>query len=177
MDQSSIDSLLCDPVKTDDQDISRSYGCSALEYEFTIPTKYMIGTDEGFVFFGNRKGRTPMEKITGKVQVSLGPIYSLERNPAFTKNILVLSDYSIEVWAEDCKENQINWSVHHSNQLQCGTWNHQRNSLLFVGLINGTCEIWDLILDQFNPILSVKVSIIVLDCWHCLKSVMLSILV
>ena len=56
-----------DPLKTDEQILSRSFGISVLEYETTMPTKFMCGTDMGMVFSCNRKGKTPMEKITIRV--------------------------------------------------------------------------------------------------------------
>lgn len=57
-----------DPIKTDEQVMSRSYGVSVLEYETTMPTKFMVGTDMGMVFVCNRKGKTPTEKINFRVK-------------------------------------------------------------------------------------------------------------
>lgn len=62
-----LDRLLMDPVKRDDQDLSRSYGVSVLEYETTIPTRFMAGTEMGMLFGCNRKGKTPIEKIQLRV--------------------------------------------------------------------------------------------------------------
>lgn len=62
-----LESLLIDPVKSDDQVVSRSYGVTVLEYETTMPTKFMCGTDVGMVFVCNRKGKTPIEKINFRV--------------------------------------------------------------------------------------------------------------
>jgi len=63
-----LDRLLMDPVKSDDQDLSRSYGISVLEYETTIPTRFMAGTEMGMLFSCNRKGKTPTEKIQIRVR-------------------------------------------------------------------------------------------------------------
>lgn len=62
-----LESLLIDPIKTDDQIVSRSYGVNVLEYETTMPTKFMCGTDMGMVFVCNRKGKSPIEKINFRV--------------------------------------------------------------------------------------------------------------
>lgn len=56
-----------DPIKTDEQVMARSYGINVLEYETTMPTKFMCGTDVGMVFVCNRKGKTPVEKINFRV--------------------------------------------------------------------------------------------------------------
>lgn len=36
--------------------LSRALGASSLEYETTIPTRFMVGTENGYVIQGNRKG-------------------------------------------------------------------------------------------------------------------------
>lgn len=68
-----LERLFMDPVKTDEQDISRAYGVSVLEYETTMPTKFMCGTDVGKIFICNRKGKTPTEKIN--IQASIFSVF------------------------------------------------------------------------------------------------------
>lgn len=63
----SIETLRMDPEKSDDQILERSHGVSVLEYEHTIPTRFMVGSEQGMLFQCNRKGKTPMEKITLRV--------------------------------------------------------------------------------------------------------------
>ena len=57
-----------DPIKTDDQNLARSYGVSVLEYETTIPTRFMCGSEQGLIFSCNRKGKSPTEKINLRVK-------------------------------------------------------------------------------------------------------------
>ena len=63
-----MDILLMDPEKSDEQMLDRCYGVSILEYETTIPTRFMVGTEQGMLFSCNRKGKTPLEKITMRVR-------------------------------------------------------------------------------------------------------------
>lgn len=72
-----LERLYMDPLKTDEQVLSRSYGISVLEYETTMPTKFMCGTDMGMVFSCNRKGKTPMEKITIRVRLNMRSFFFL----------------------------------------------------------------------------------------------------
>lgn len=62
-----LESLYMDPEKSDEQVLERSHGVSVLEYEHTIPTRFMVGSEQGMLYFCNRKGKTPMEKITLRV--------------------------------------------------------------------------------------------------------------
>jgi dynein intermediate chain 2, axonemal len=69
-----LDVLFMDPEKTDEQVLERSFGVSVLEYETTIPTRFMVGSEQGMLFFCNRKGKSPIEKIPLRVGFDhLGP--------------------------------------------------------------------------------------------------------
>lgn len=64
-----LDELYMDPVKCDEQILERSYGISVLEYETTIPTRFMVGSEQGMLFFCNRKGKSPSEKVALRVSL------------------------------------------------------------------------------------------------------------
>lgn len=66
--QVPLERLLMDPIRTDDQFLERSFGVSVLEYETTIPTRFMCGTEQGMLFSCNRKGKSPNEKINIRVR-------------------------------------------------------------------------------------------------------------
>lgn len=70
-----MDILLMDPEKCDEQLLDRCYGVSVLEYETTIPTRFMVGTEQGMLFSCNRKGKTPLEKITMRVRFHICIFY------------------------------------------------------------------------------------------------------
>jgi dynein intermediate chain 2 len=63
-----VDVLYMDPTRSEELLMERSYGISLLEYETTIPTRFMVGTEQGMLFFCNRKGKTPSEKIALRVR-------------------------------------------------------------------------------------------------------------
>ena len=58
---------------------------SCLEYEPTIPAKFMIGTDQGVALGCSRKAKCQAEYILNTYQAHYGPIRSLQRNPCYTK--------------------------------------------------------------------------------------------
>lgn len=63
------DEMIMDYVTSsfDSQSMVTASGVSSLEYESTIPTRFMVGCENGRVIGGNRKGKTPMEKLPFKV--------------------------------------------------------------------------------------------------------------
>lgn len=64
----------------------------------------MIGTEQGIVINGNRKGKTPAEKLAAVYQAHHGPVYTLRRNPFFPKFFLSVGDWAARIWSEDVKE-------------------------------------------------------------------------
>lgn len=141
-----------DPVRTDDQDPKRSLGVTVLEFEYTIPVKYSVGTEHGIFFVGNRKGLTPIETFAAVYRKMIGPIKIIERNPFFVKNLLVIGDWGAQIWSEECKDFPIVRFQEGWNQVSCGCWSKQRCCLFFVGGKNGRLEFWDVLLDLKKPI-------------------------
>lgn len=149
--ESSMNFLL-DPEPTDDQLRSRSHGASVLEFEYTIPVRYIIGTDQGYVFIGNRKGITPMETFLGNYKIFSGPIRTIERNPFFVKNFLIVGDWCAKMWSEENKDFPTTFFMKEKNQITCGTWSTTRCSLFVTGDLKGFLDFWDLLMNQKEPI-------------------------
>lgn len=63
------DEMIIDVVSSmsEVQSMARSNGISVMEFEPTIPTRFMVGTENGYVINGNRKGKTPIDKLPAKV--------------------------------------------------------------------------------------------------------------
>ncbi|CAK1586260.1 unnamed protein product [Parnassius mnemosyne] len=152
------DSMIIDLVKlpTDAQNMEKALGISALEYEPTIPTRFMVGTETGLVIGANRKGKTPIEKLPSKYEAHLGPVYALQRNPTFLKNFLTVGDWTARVWSEDCRESSILWTYSHRTKLTDGAWNPIRFSLMLVTQWDGCLSCWDLLRRRSAPIVTAQ---------------------
>lgn len=49
------ETLILDYAKDEEQNLAAALGASCLEYETTIPTRFMVGTEQGIVISCNRK--------------------------------------------------------------------------------------------------------------------------
>ncbi|XP_037956146.1 dynein intermediate chain 3, ciliary, partial [Teleopsis dalmanni] len=147
-----LQEVLLDPEPTDDQSRDRAHGCTVLEFEYTIPVRYIIGTDQGFIFVGNRKGITPSEALINNYKIFAGPIRTIERNPFFVKSFLITGDWCGMIWAEEVKNAPSTLFIKKNNQIMCGTWSTARCSLFVTGDSKGELDFWDLLLDQKKPI-------------------------
>ncbi|RVE61597.1 hypothetical protein OJAV_G00172140 [Oryzias javanicus] len=97
--------LILDPGK--EGNLDRALGAISLEFEITMPTKFMVGTEEGLIVSCNRKAKTPAEKIVCTYDGHHGSVYAVQRNPFLPKNFLTVGDWCARIWSEDIKESSI----------------------------------------------------------------------
>ncbi|XP_060700806.1 dynein axonemal intermediate chain 2 [Hemiscyllium ocellatum] len=150
-----VERLILDVSKKDDPDIA--YGAVSLEFESTMPTKFMVGTEQGVVILGNRKGKVPAEKIVSTFSGHHGPVYAVQRNPFYPKNFLTVGDWTARIWSEDLRDSCIISTKYHMSNLTDGCWSPVRPSVFFTTKMDGTVDIWDLLFKHSEPSLSVKV--------------------
>lgn len=151
---------LVEPVEAipiDFEKTGRLLGGISLEFESTMPTKFMVGTEQGAVLSCNRKAKTPAEKIVGQFTGHHGPINALQRNPFYPKQFLSVGDWAFRIWSEDCKECPIMWSHYHTAYLTDGCWSPTRPGVFFVTKMDGTLDIWDLVFKQKSPTITLQV--------------------
>ncbi|XP_076639705.1 dynein axonemal intermediate chain 2 [Colletes latitarsis] len=162
--QTPTETLVIDLCNPDDQNVEKATGISALQFESSMGTRFMCGLENGMVISGNRKGKTPGEKIATRFKAQYGPVISLERNPTFVKNFLTIGDWTTRIWSEDCKESCIAWTPGHRDFLIGGAWSMTRFSVFFLIKMDGTLDVWDLLIQQDSPIFSIKVCDEILTC-------------
>ncbi|XP_072022237.1 dynein intermediate chain 3, ciliary-like [Amphiura filiformis] len=156
--------LVMDPTKKGKME--NAHGVIALEYEPTIPTKFMVGTEQGTIISCNRKAKTPPEKIVAIYKEHIGPVYSLQRNPFFPKNFLTVGDWTARIWSEDIRESSIMWTKYHMSYMTDGCWSPIRPSVFFTTKMDGTLDVWDYLFKQNDPTLSLQVCD---EALHCLR--------
>uniref|UniRef100_A0A8D0F6S4 Dynein intermediate chain 2, axonemal n=1 Tax=Strix occidentalis caurina TaxID=311401 RepID=A0A8D0F6S4_STROC len=154
---------LSEPTETLVLDITRkglrenALGAVTLEFEPTMPTKFMVGTEQGIVIACNRKAKTPSEKITSTYSGHHGPVYALSRNPFYPKVFLTVGDWTARIWSEETKESSIMWTKYHLSYLTDGCWSTVRPAVFFTTRSDGTLDVWDFLFKQKDPSLSLKV--------------------
>ncbi|XP_051490777.1 dynein axonemal intermediate chain 2 [Apus apus] len=134
-----------------------SLGAVALEFEPTLPTKFMVGTEQGIVLACNRKAKTPQEKISGTFSGHIGPIYALTRNPFNPKIFLTVGGWAARIWSEEIKESAIMCTKNHPSYLMDGCWSTMKPAVFFTTRSDGTLDVWDFLFKQKDPSLSLKV--------------------
>ena len=101
------ESLVMDLEQPDRANVYKSIGITALQFEHTMSSRFLAGTENGFVVNVNRRASNPVEKLAVRFQCYMGPVVAIDRNPVYTKNFLTIGDWSAKVWADDTKEGNL----------------------------------------------------------------------
>nr|CCC95944.1 unnamed protein product [Trypanosoma congolense IL3000] len=136
-------------------------GGLCLDYDPQVggPSKYMIGTEQGTILSCNRKGKTQADKLgPNTFNGHHGPVYSVQRNPFFSKYFLSVGDWTARMWFEDFKFTPLFSTFYHKSYLTSGAWHPVRPGVFFTTRMDGHLDFWDLMLRQSTPALSVQVS-------------------
>ncbi|CAF1270672.1 unnamed protein product [Rotaria magnacalcarata] len=163
---------LSEPVETLILDIEKkgrlenALGAMSLEYEPTLPTKFMVGTEQGRIISCNRKGKNDAEKIGSVFPGHWGPVYALQRHPNFTKNFLSVGDWTVRIWSEELRDDCIMWTKPSMHALTDAQWSPTRSSIFYTSKMDGTLDVWDILFKQNEPTLSIQV---VDEPLHCLR--------
>lgn len=147
--------LVLDPGR--EGNLDRALGAISLEYEPTMPTKFLVGTEQGVVLSCNRKAKTPAEKLVCTYEGHHGPVHALHRNPFFPKNFLTVGDWTARIWSEDIRDSSIMWTRYQMSFLTDACWSPVRPSVFFTTKMNGMLDVWDVLFKQNDPTLSLKV--------------------
>lgn len=66
-------------------------------FAFLQPTKFLVGTEIGNVFVGNRKAKVASEVFSSIYTAHIGPVYAVQRHPIYPKNFLTVGDWTAKV--------------------------------------------------------------------------------
>ncbi|XP_041881473.1 dynein intermediate chain 2, axonemal [Corvus kubaryi] len=149
--------LILDITKEDQ--LKKALGASALDFAPTMPTKFLVGTEQGTIISCNRDAKTPPEKIAHIFSGHLGAVYRVTRNPFFPKVFLSVGDWTARIWTEELMDSSsIMETKYHTPYLLDGCWSPVKPAVFFTAKSDGTLDIWDFLFHQKEPSLSLKVS-------------------
>ena len=83
----------CHLVRT----VELDHSPTMLEYEGTIPSRYMVGTSQGRILCCSRKAKSQKEIILSQYGAHYSSVRAVQRNTIFPKSFLSAGDWSIKV--------------------------------------------------------------------------------
>ncbi|NWX63665.1 DNAI2 protein, partial [Promerops cafer] len=144
---------------TREDQLKNALGAISLDFAPTMPTKFLVGTEQGIIISCNRDAKTPPEKIANIFRSHIGAVYSVTRNPFFPKVFLSVGDWTARIWTEELMDSSsIMETKYHTSYLLDVCWSPVKPAVFFTARSDGTLDIWDFLFHQKEPSLSLKVS-------------------
>eukprot|EP00658_Telonema_sp_P-2_P008706 TRINITY_DN13293_c0_g1_i1.p1 TRINITY_DN13293_c0_g1~~TRINITY_DN13293_c0_g1_i1.p1 ORF type:complete len:570 (+),score=149.52 TRINITY_DN13293_c0_g1_i1:224-1933(+) len=145
-------------------------GGTSLGYDVAAgPLKFLVGTEQGYILACDKKSKNPHDRIQNVFAGHHGPIYSLQRHPAFAaKYFLSIGDWTCKVWMQDIKT-PIMSTKYEMCYLTDGCWSPTRAGVFFTTKMNGVFDVWDFLYKQNEPTLSIPVGETGLHCMRIEK--------
>lgn len=133
-------------------------GISALQFDRSFPTRFLCGTDTGFVINVNRKGKSHQEIMSSIFPAHKGYVKSVQRNPSITKMFLTCGDWTSHIWSDDILSSPIIVGKAHPKQISDAAWSPQRVSSYMTICLDGKFRCWDLLRKYYEPVVTLPIS-------------------
>lgn len=138
--------------------LSNAEGISSLEFNHGLPTRFLCGTESGYVINVNRMGREHAEKLTSFWEAHSGPVRAVLRSPCTTRMFLTCGDFSVRIWSEEVRTAPIIVTKPYRYQVTDAVWAPLRYSCYMSGCAGGTFYYWDLLRKYKEPVVTLQVS-------------------
>ncbi|XP_050346467.1 dynein intermediate chain 3, ciliary-like [Nymphalis io] len=141
-----------------DDGLMKTEGISAMQFDRAFTTKFLCGTDTGYVINVNRKGRNHGEVMSAIFSAHKGSVKSVERNPFISKIFMTCGDWTSNIWSDDIHSSPIIFGTSHPMQVSGVAWCPQRVSSYVSICHDGKIRYWDLLRKYYEPIAVLPIS-------------------
>ncbi|XP_064532234.1 dynein axonemal intermediate chain 2 isoform X2 [Pseudopipra pipra] len=149
------DRLVLDITREDQ--LKNALGAISLDFSLSMPTKFLVGTEQGSIINCNRDAKTPPEKIANVFNGHIGAVYAVARSPFNPKVFLSVGDWTARIWSEEnLDSSSIMETKCHVPYLLDGCWSPVKPSVFFTVRSDGILDVWDFLFHQKEPSLSLK---------------------
>lgn len=133
---------------------------TCLEYDAAAgPARFSVGTSHGMVLAGNRRARSPADRITTSFPGHHNEVRALCRHPFLPKYFMSVGDWTARLWSEDLRV-PLTVTPYRRPYLSGGAWSSMRPSVFYSVNSEGDIEAWDLLQSQSAPVAGTSVT----DC-------------
>ncbi|NXR75128.1 DNAI2 protein, partial [Pycnonotus jocosus] len=144
---------------TREDQLNKALGAISLDFAPVLPTKFLVGTEQGIIVSCNRDAKTPPEKIANIFRSHIGAVYTVTRNPFFPKVFLSVGDWTARIWTEELMDSSsIMETKYHTAYLLDVCWSPVKPAVFFTARSDGVLDVWDFLFHQKEPSLSLKMS-------------------
>ncbi|XP_073944753.1 dynein intermediate chain 3, ciliary-like [Choristoneura fumiferana] len=132
--------------------LAYSEGVSSMHFDKAFPTRFLCGTDTGYLINVNRKGKTPQEIMAGLFKAHYGPVKAVERSPTLSKMFITCGDFTVHIWSDDIHQSPMVTGISHRYQINDVCWSPQRVSSYMSISVDGKFRVWDFLRKYRAPV-------------------------
>ncbi|KAJ0177229.1 hypothetical protein K1T71_007238 [Dendrolimus kikuchii] len=143
---------------SEEPNLGNAESISTLEFDHGLPTKFLCGTDSGYVISVNRMGRCHSEILSSFWTAHSGPVRAVHRSPCTLRMFLTCGDWSVRVWSEEVRTAPIIVTRPYRYEVTDAVWVPTRFSSYMVICAGGLFYYWDFLRSYKKPILTLQVS-------------------
>ncbi|KAG6797884.1 Dynein intermediate chain 2, axonemal [Apis mellifera caucasica] len=133
-----IEKLVMDLDDPKRGNVYKATGITCLQFEQTMSSRFLAGTENGIVVNVNRRTDNPVEKLLVRFECYAGPVLAIDRNPVYSKNFLTVGN---------CQQ---------TVDLTGGCWSKSRCSVFFTINTEGLLEVYDILFGMNNPLTDIR---------------------
>ncbi|KAI9006926.1 WD40-repeat-containing domain protein [Hyaloraphidium curvatum] len=151
---------LADPVDSLAMDVEKNgklVGGTCLDYDLSLPTKFLIGTEAGSILACNRKLKAASERIQHTYSAHFTRVCAVKRNAFFPKAFLSVGDWTAKIWTEDVRTSIFSTARAPSYLTDCA-WSPSRPAVFATAQMGGSVDFWDYLRTHLRPVFSFQVS-------------------
>lgn len=134
--------------------LTKSHGVSSLEFDRNVPTKFLCGTESGYIINVNKMGKTHAEILSMSWEAHNSPVRSVQRSPCTTRMFISSGDWSVRIWSEEIRTAPIIVFNPFPAEVTGVTWSPLRFSSFMAICANGKYYYYD-VLRSYNNALEV----------------------
>ncbi|KAG9429734.1 Dynein intermediate chain 2, axonemal [Apis mellifera carnica] len=133
-----IEKLVMDLDDPKRGNVYKATGITCLQFEQTMSSRFLAGTENGIVVNVNKRTDNPVEKLLVRFECYAGPVLAIDRNPVYSKNFLTVGN---------CQQ---------TVDLTGGCWSKSRCSVFFTINTEGLLEVYDILFGMNNPLTDIR---------------------
>ncbi len=124
----------------------------------SVNTKMVAATEEGELVFADWGPHVEGNRVQFIYPWHHGPIRSLERSPFFEDILLTVGDWTVSIWKEGTGSRPLLGSPYNTSGATVGRWSPTRPGVFYVGHVDGSIDVWDLLDKTHVPTLSQQIA-------------------
>lgn len=133
-------------------------GVSSIEFDKAVPTKFLVGTETGYVVNGNRLGKSHSDVLHSYYNAHIGAVRKVQRSPCTFRMFLTCGEWDVRIWSEEVRTAPIIVTKSYKYEVSDAAWAPQRYSSYMAVCNGGIFHYWDFLRKYKDPVATLQLS-------------------